>query len=207
MIDREPLILASASPRRSELLGGAGVRFSVLAPPEEAEPPAEPGEPPVSFVRRAARAKAIAVWESLGTEERVNHWILAADTVVALRKEILGKPRDHDHALAMLNSLAGNTHRVLTAFTLLRPSGQIAREHCESTEVRFASPPARLIEAYIATGEPADKAGAYAIQGRGAFLVRAIRGSYTNVVGLPLAEVLAALDAEGVPEIFPRSRP
>ncbi len=182
------LLLASGSPRRRELLRGAGLEFTVQ-PPLCEEPPSLPDEDPAAYARRAALVKARDVAGRF-PEARV----LGADTIVVLGREILGKPRDEAHALAMLEALTaddgagGRDHAVITGCALV----QGAKEHVFSvrTEVRMVSWPSPMLAAYAACGEPLDKAGGYAIQGRGAFLVRELRGSYTNVVGLPLAEVL-----------------
>jgi septum formation protein len=193
---RAPLLLASGSPRRRELLMGANLEFTVQ-PPLCEEPPPMPGEDPAAYARRAALAKARDVAGRF-PEARV----LGADTIVVLGREILGKPQDAAHALAMLEALTaddgagGRDHAVITGCALI----QGTKEHVFSvrTEVRMASWPRPMLAAYAARDEPLDKAGAYAIQGRGAFLVRELRGSYTNVVGLPLAEVMEVLRSWGV---------
>ncbi len=194
--NRRPLVLASASPRRSELLHSAGLEFTVI-PAENAEPEPLPGEAAMEYAIRSARAKALAV-ATLAPPEAD---ILAADTVVVLgegeAEEILGKPRDEADALDMLRRLAGRWHRVITGCCLLGPAsaeGARPEENFAVTSgVLMAQWGEEALRAYAATGEPMDKAGAYAIQGQGAVLVREVRGSYTNVVGLPLAEVVEAL--------------
>jgi septum formation protein len=181
------LILASASPRRRWLLGALGVTFSVL--PVDIDERPRPGENPAAFARRMAWEKARA---ALGLHGR---WVLGADTVVELDGRIFGKPVDGEDAVAMLGCLSGRTHLVRTGVTLLDPSGVAAEQALVTTEVSFRPLDAATIAAYVATGEPLDKAGAYAIQGEGAHLVDAVVGSYTNVIGLPLPEVATWLRA------------
>ncbi len=181
-----PLVLASASPRRRELLGSLGLGFSI-DPGEAEEPRPEPGEAPADYALRAARAKALPV--AAAHPEAV---ILAADTIVVLDQDILGKPRDAADACAMLARLSGRIHQVVTGCCLVRPQGG---EKCfaVSSDVTMRRSHQAELAAYAATGEPLDKAGAYAIQGLGGFLVRRVEGSYTNVVGLPLSRVLEVL--------------
>ena len=188
--NRQPLILASASPRRQEMLRGLGIAFTVR-PAAIAEEP-RTGESPAAFAARLAGEKARAVAAGLGPDS----WVLAADTVVAVAEQILGKPADAAVAEAMLLKLSDRWHTVFSAFCLLRENE--AHGEVVATEVRFAPASPELIAAYVATGEPLDKAGAYGIQGLGGVLVREIRGSHSNVIGLPLAEVVAALLAQGV---------
>ncbi len=173
------LVLASASPRRRELLGSLGVDFNVLVP-EVDETPRE-GERPRDFAERLACEKASAVQVEPDTT------VIAADTIVVLNNCILGKPENKTHAFEMLSSLSGNAHEVITAVSV-RGRGR-TETFSVSTEVLFRSLQPEEIEAYIASGCPMDKAGAYAIQGGAAHMVRAIHGSYTNVVGLPLCEL------------------
>lgn len=183
------LVLASASPRRCELLMLAGLDFEVL--PGAAEPEPEAGEAPAPFALRAALAKAL---DAFG--RRPQAVVLAADTIVVLDGRILGKPRDMADALHTLTELSGRSHEVITGCAICAP-GRAPETFSVSTLVTLAPAPKAALEAYAATGEPMDKAGSYAIQGRGGFLVRRIEGSYSNVVGLPVAEVLAALAARG----------
>lgn len=183
-----PLILASASPRRRELLADAGLRFTVVAPDVEEE--ALPNEAPDGLVLRLAQAKAAAVAGSPGAV------LLAADTVVALERRILGKPRDPAEARTMLQALSGSAHQVWTGVAIRGP-GAVER-FVVRTEVRFRPLTAAEIDWYVASGEPMDKAGAYGIQGKAASFVLSIDGSYTNVVGLPLAETLLALRGLGI---------
>ncbi|WP_116368557.1 Maf family protein [Parahaliea mediterranea] len=184
------LVLASASPRRRELLAQIGVQCRVQ-PADINETPL-PGEAPDDYVRRMAQEKAQAVAAALPAGVVV----LAADTTVVIDDDVLGKPVDRFDALAMLARLGGRTHQVLSAVCLR------AGERCETvvvtTEVTFASLDRELCEAYLATDEPWDKAGAYGIQGLGAVLVERINGSYSNVVGLPLAETWRLLRGFGI---------
>lgn len=180
------LILASASPRRRELLESAGVAFSVH--PADADETWRPGELPRAYVLRVARAKARVVAERFAGRS-----VLAADTTVAIDDRVLGKPVDAAHAAAMLGDLAGREHAVHTAVVLR--AGARETHRVVSTRVRFRPLSAAEIAAYVATGEPFDKAGGYGIQGRGGALVDVVHGSYTNVVGLPLAETLGLLAA------------
>jgi septum formation protein len=184
--------LASASPRRSELLRQIGVPFRVrpAAIPEEIEA----GEAPDAYVLRLAAAKAAAVWNALERgEERP---VLAADTAVVLDGRVLGKPADAAEAEAMLAALSGRTHRVLTAIALATPNG--VDPLCSETEVRFRATTLAERRAYCATDEPFDKAGGYGIQGRAAIFVERLSGSYSGVVGLPLYETAALLAGHGI---------
>jgi septum formation protein len=179
-----PLILASASPRRRELMQQAG--FSLRIEKPDVPEVRRRGEKPTAFARRLAAEKAAVIGR-----RHPESVILAADTIVVLGRRVLGKPRDAAEARRMLRALSGQTHRVITAFALLAPSRCLLRS--VSTQVTFRSLSRGEIDAYVASGDPMDKAGAYAIQGGAAGMVRSIRGSYTNVVGLPVAEVLQAL--------------
>jgi septum formation protein len=189
------LILASASPRRQAFLQELGLAFEVRAADINEEPAA--GDSPAGFVRRLAMDKARAV-ARCDAEAAV----LAADTVVVIDGELLGKPLDAAGADAMLKRLSGRTHEVWTGFALCRGSEVLAAREVR-TEVTFIALSDALCQAYVMTGEPLDKAGAYGIQGQGGFLVERICGSYSNVVGLPLAELVTAMLASGV--IVPRT--
>ena len=189
-MDSQLLILASASPRRQELLSSAGISFEVL--PSEVDEGFREGEPPEEYVLRLARRKA-----KKAGERHKDRWVLAADTVVVIDGRILGKPGDRQEVREMLGVLSGQEHRVITGFCLLRGDSGKSREGTVTTWVRFKRLSSREIEWYLDTGEPFDKAGAYAIQGKAAFMVKEIRGSYTNVVGLPLTEVIEALQEMG----------
>jgi len=183
------LILASGSPRRRAFLESLGLRFEVR-PAQLDETPA-PDEDPRGYVRRLAMEKAAAVGVHFPQAT-----VLAADTTVVLDGEVLGKPEDASDAHRMLSRLSGRTHSVLTGVALGgASSGQVLVE----TRVRFRVLQPGQLRWYIASGEPMDKAGAYAIQGLGGAFVEAIDGSYSNVVGLPLVETLALLERAGFP--------
>lgn len=176
------LVLASASPRRREILANAGIAFTVR--PADVDESPRDGESPEAHVRRLAEAKARAVW-------REGETVLGADTVVTIDGHILGKPTDDNDAARMLGLLSGRRHRVLTGVCFY--GGDQASRHAqaevEETFVDFLTLSEQEIADYIATGEPADKAGAYAIQGGASKFVRRIEGCYFNVVGLPIARV------------------
>jgi septum formation protein len=187
------LVLASASPRRRELLAQIGVRHEVLV--VDVDESALPGETPEQLVRRLAREKALAGRNRDGATRPV----LGADTVVVLEQQVFGKPRDEEDALQMLQALSGRLHRVLTAVALALPGAQGAvLEQCSETEVQMRPIPVEEIRAYWAGGEPAGKAGGYAIQGQGAAFISNIRGSYSGVMGLPLYETAQLLQSQGL---------
>nr|WP_296752193.1 Maf family protein [Thioalkalivibrio sp.] len=188
------LLLASASPRRRELLAQLGVSFRVAAVDIDETP--GPGETPRDLVLRLARDKA----ESAVANSEPGQWVLGADTVVAVGKTILGKPADAAEAAAMLECLSGRAHTVYSGLALAR-SGFATRVDAVRTRVWMRDIAADELAAYLATGEPLGKAGAYAIQGRAAAFVRFLAGSYSNVVGLPLCELDAMLrEIPGPPE-------
>ncbi|CAN5867293.1 Maf family protein [soil metagenome] len=188
-----PLLLASASPRRRELLQRVGLLLEVRA--ADVDETALDGEEATAYVMRVARAKAAA------TQRRPEEWVLAADTTVTLEGQILGKAETPEEAAKMLRWLAGRTHQVITAFILVgeRDDQPVIREGLVGTEVEFLELDAPTLADYVASGEWKGKAGAYAIQGIAAAFVKAVRGSVTNVIGLPLAEVLTALRDAGGP--------
>jgi nucleoside triphosphate pyrophosphatase len=188
------LILASSSPRRAEILANAGLPFSVLSSAVDESP--YPGETPAALVQRLANAKA-----DLVTARAVGPAIvLGADTVVVLDDKILGKPRSTEEARHMLRQLSGRTHSVLTGVALIRlPDGE-RRQFIESTLVHFRPITEEELSSYLATEEPYDKAGAYAIQGQAGRYIPRIEGCYFNVVGLPLSRVLIELQTLGWPE-------
>lgn len=190
-----PLILASASPRRRELLIQAGFTFEVH--PAHIPEDALPNEDPIAYVIRLARAKAEAVFAELTSKESAPpQVVLGADTTVTLDNHILGKPADAEDAARMLRFLSGRTHRVITGLALASSHGtEVA---AEVTGVRFLTLSDQEIADYIATGESMDKAGAYAIQGRAARWIPRVEGCYFNVVGLPLALVSVMLEAVSV---------
>lgn len=179
------IVLASQSPRRRSLLEAAGVSIRVVVPAIDESMLS--GELPIPYALRVATAKARAVEGEL---------VLAADTVVALDREVLAKAADAEEAVAMLSRLSGRTHAVHTAVVLRAGARELA--DVVSTTVRFRLLSEREIRAYVATGEPMDKAGAYGIQGAGGALVAEVEGSYTNVVGLPLEETLRLIALAGV---------
>jgi septum formation protein len=185
------LVLASASPRRAELLASVGLGFDVVA--ADIDESVRPGEPPAAYVARLSAEKARVVVDRLGRDVIV----VAADTTVDVGDQILEKPVDDDDARRMLGLLSGRTHLVHTGVTVLRSrgleSGSTGQTIVVETVVEFAALTPELVEWYVATGEPAGKAGGYAIQGVGAALVRQVQGSVTNVIGLPLAETLDLL--------------
>ena len=179
------LILASASPRRAELLRSAGYDFSTLV--VDVDERVRPGEAPEAYVRRLAAEKSFAASSRHPADARVPAIILAADTTVVVDGEVLGKPDDDAEAGRMLRRLAGRRHEVMTGLSLRRGAYEIGR--VETTTVEFAPMTAEDVAWYVATGEGRDKAGAYAIQGLASRFVRNIHGSYSNVVGLPVATV------------------
>jgi len=187
---RKRIVLASASPRRSELLESAGIIFSVV-PADISEEPL-PGEYPAAHVLRLATEKALAVAETVDGE-----LYIGADTVVVCDDEIMGKPADAADARRMLSTLSGRSHDVITGFAIHDRTVNTTQAEVVRTRVFFKPLTEEEIEAYIATGCPFDKAGAYAIQGGAAYMVRGIEGSYTNVVGLPLCEVVEVLRQAG----------
>jgi len=184
------LILASASPRRRELLQQIGVKFRVEVADIDETPLS--AETPAAYVARLALGKAQKV-----AANNPGCVVLGSDTTVVLDDEILGKPENDADARRILATLAGRRHQVMTAVALVRDDQQ--RQQTVITQVHFAALTAAQIAAYVATGEPADKAGAYGIQGLGAVLVDAIDGSYSNVVGLPLTETAAMLQEFNIP--------
>jgi septum formation protein len=184
------LILASASPRRAEILRNAGIQFEVRA--TDVDESRLTGEVPGDYVRRLALAKAL----SAATEYRDSRdeaLVLGADTVVVVDADILGKPASQDDARSMLRRISGRMHEVHTGLALVRAPGTMQRVVEEITRVHFASLTEREIEDYIATGEAFDKAGAYAIQGIAGRYVSRIEGCYFNVMGLPLARLWSLL--------------
>ncbi|AXM98083.1 Maf family protein [Pseudomonas plecoglossicida] len=185
-----PLYLASGSPRRRELLTQIGVPFTVVSAPIDETP--LPGESAVAYVERLARAKAEAGLATVDGPAVA----LGADTAVVLDGRILGKPENREHALAMLAELAGREHQVLTAVAL--SDGRRVQSLCVTSNVRFRPIEAAEAQRYWASGEPADKAGGYAIQGLGAVFVTGLEGSYSAVVGLPLSETADLLALFGI---------
>ncbi|MCK5540749.1 MAG: septum formation protein Maf [Deltaproteobacteria bacterium] len=181
-----PLVLASQSPRRRQLLSQMGIEFSLTG--ADIEEFQLPDEKPVDFVDRMARCKALEVVSSYPES-----WILAADTIVVLDQETLGKPIDEAEACDMLARLSGRWHQVLTAFTLHHQAMAKTITRIDFSRVKIVPLDAVTIAAYVNSGEPLDKAGSYAVQGIGGAFVEAIDGSPTNVIGLPLPLVIREL--------------
>jgi septum formation protein len=197
------LVLASASPRRQELLRNAGIPFVVQSTNIPEVP--QPGEAPRAFAERMAREKALAVFR-----RRPNDFVLGADTIVIVDGEILGKPRDSADAVRMLRVLSGRTHQVITGVCLVgsRPRTEYRQSEGGFEDIRSETTLVTVdplgdddIHSYVATGEPTDKAGAYAIQGRASRWVSRIEGDYFNVVGLPVSLVNKMLREHGAIEI------
>jgi septum formation protein len=197
MASTHRIVLASASPRRRELLTQVGLTAAVI--PADVDETVLSGESPTCHVVRLSEAKALAV---AGRRQVAGRFFLGSDTVVVRDGVILGKPVDAADAAAMLRSLSGRDHEVVSGYAVHdRESGRTI-SGAVVTRVWFKSLTDQEIAGYLATGEPFDKAGAYAIQGFGAFMVPRIEGSYPNVVGLPLCEVIAALEEFGAAALF-----
>lgn len=180
------LILASASPRRQHYLQELGIEFEVRT--ADIDECRVAGENPEDFVQRMAVEKARAM-----SQGAADAWVLAADTIVVLGDRVFGKPQNDADAIDILMELSGKSHTVYTAFCLCPPQGAGALVNMAATQVTFSAFSRAVAAAYVATGEPRDKAGAYGIQGKGVFLVQSLSGSYSNVVGLPLNEVVEVL--------------
>lgn len=185
---RRPLLLASASPRRLQLLQAAGIPTEAM--PAHVDESARPGEPPEAMVVRLARLKALAIAQS-----QPNRLVLGADTTVILDHHVLGKPVDLDDARRMLKILSGRTHEVLTGCSLIRLDPSFEKSWLASTRVVFRRFDDTTIDAYFSLVNPLDKAGAYGIQEHGEMLVEEIDGYHSTVVGLPVEDVTAALKA------------
>lgn len=194
MENRKKLILASQSPRRRYLLEQAGLTFTVV--PSSVDEALVTVCAPEAYTRRLAKAKAADV-----ARNYPDSWIIGADTIVVIDGNILGKPGSTTAARRMLRQLSGQTHQVITAFAVYCEAAGHRHAETTTTAVTFKTLSAAEIEWYVQTREPFDKAGAYAIQGIGTFLVRSIHGSYTNVVGLPVCEVVEHLIAQGVVKV------
>lgn len=193
----DTLILASASPRRKELLAQIGLKFSVI--PSSVAETIKPTETPGDLVIRLSLDKARDI---AGRPEISARWVIGSDTVVVCNGQILGKPADHQEAATMLRQLSGTSHMVVSGYAVIDRRQQIERTEAVSTKVHFRQLTEAEIARYVATGEPSDKAGAYAIQGIAACFVSGIEGSYTNVVGLPLCRLTLALKELGVPLVI-----
>ncbi|MGL4208701.1 MAG: Maf family protein [Candidatus Adiutrix sp.] len=184
-----PLILASASPRRAELLTFAGVNFEIC--PANIDETRLNGESPTAYVMRLAQEKAEA-------KKHLNRFVLAADTTVFIGEAIFEKPVDAQEAKNHLMALKGRTHTVATAFCLLNGMGGIISHEKVISQVTFRDLSEREMAAYVATKEGLDKAGAYGLQGQGGFLIDSVLGCYTSVIGLPLPQVLTALKSQNL---------
>ena len=184
-------ILASSSPRRRELLSSIGVEFDVI--PSHIPEEHQRGEAPEEYVARLSREKAEAV-----ATKHPDRWVIAADTTVLLGDQLLEKPVDRDDAARMLATIAGKTHIVYTGVTLEQRAKRYRETRVAESEVRMLALSPSDIEWYVATGEPLDKAGAYAVQGVGSMFIDSIHGSYTNVVGLPLALLFQMMRRAGI---------
>ena len=187
---RTRLILASKSPRRYDLLKQMGLDFDVI--PSRIEEDIVSEEPPEQHVIRLAKAKALEVGS-----QYPDRWVIAADTIVYINGSILGKPKNREEALEMLRRLSGQEHWVLTGFSVHHLAKGKGDQEAIQTAVKVKTLSPVEMEWYIQTGEPFDKAGGYAIQGIGSFMIESIRGSYTNVVGLPLCELIQMLERLG----------
>ena len=215
------LVLASQSPRRKELLERIGFTIRTI-PAEVDEEPIE-DESPTECVKRLARNKVLAVVERLqattshladgasaqstgilaSQKDAQTRWVVGADTVVVLDDDLLGKPQDHDHAFDMLQRLSAREHKVITGFCIFDLKKNKEGIQAVVSTVRFKHLTRPEIEKYLAAGESMDKAGAYAVQGIGAYLIDSIKGSYTNVVGLPLCQMMEMLEEMGATDILP----
>lgn len=193
-----PLILGSGSPRRAEILTQLKLPFQIVSP--SVDETIEAGELALAYVERIVSTKAEEVRRLLGT--RAFSGLLVADTVVTAEGEILGKPRSSSDALRMLERLVGRSHQVLTRYRVERADHSV-RARTVSTEVRFRHATQEELERYVQTGEGLDKAGSYAVQGLGAFLVERIEGSYLSVVGLPACELVSDLRELGLLGAYP----
>ena len=191
------IVLASASPRRRELLAQIGLNISAV--PSDVDESMLGHENPIDHVIRLSCEKAKGVASRKTVPGR---WFIGSDTVVVCGHKVLGKPADQKEAHAMLTQLSGGSHQVISGYAVYDRNTDRTISAAVTTKVFFKELTRREIEGYIHTGEPFDKAGAYAIQGIGSFMIPKIEGSYTNVVGLPLCEVVAALEELGALELF-----
>lgn len=186
MVTNGLFILASASPRRQELLRSVGLIFKTI--PAHVNETYLEGETPRQHVKRLSIDKATVI-----AEKYHKAWVLGADTIVVIDGLILGKPKNKNEARKMLQKLSGHEHKVFTGFTLAHLAAKVCRTNVVQSVVRFKTISPEEMEWYIGCEEPYDKAGGYAAQGKGAYFIKSIRGSYTNVIGLPLCEVLEEL--------------
>ena len=193
---KNKLILASASPRRKYLLENVGIKFRVIVPSGEEE--YEGSIKPDTFVKRNAKLKADSIIERAEKHE----FILSADTIVVIDDLVLGKPVDKEDAANMLSLISGKIHKVITGYAITSWDQEIFFSDAITTLVKIKNLTPDEIEGYINTGEPFDKAGSYGIQGIGSFMIHSISGSYTNVVGLPVARVLSSLKKLNIINLF-----
>jgi len=198
-IPQPNIVLGSSSPRRKDLLSVLGLTYAVVKP--ETPEIVQPGEEPEAYVKRNAKEKCDWVCSSLAQSPiKTAHGsiVICADTIVVLGSTILEKPCDSDHAAQMLQALSGNYHNVFTGVCVrsIHTERVHSKEFVTATKVRIKALSEREIRNYISTGEPFDKAGGYAAQGIGSYMVEAIEGSYTNVVGLPVAELVECLEKD-----------
>ncbi|MEA3466444.1 MAG: Maf family nucleotide pyrophosphatase [Thermodesulfobacteriota bacterium] len=194
------IILASASPRRRELLASVGITFQVI--PSNIEEKHRIGESPSDFVLRLSEEKAAQVAQRSGITGR---WVIGSDTIVVCDDNIIGKPTSTQDSSSMLHQLSGRSHQVLSGYAIIDRDNNTCIKRCVTTEVTFRTLTEQEIEGYIATGEPADKAGSYAIQGIGSYIVTGINGSYTNVVGLPMSHIVNDLKSLGAITLFSKT--
>ncbi len=190
-----PLVLASGSPRRKSLLRQLRLPFCSIT---SNIPENDTGKNPEQTARKLSEEKALQVYSNKGS-----FWTLGADTIVAIDGITLGKPKDRDQAYGMLSLLSGKEHRVITGLSILNPAGNIAFSQAVTTLVKVKKLSRKEINSYILTDEPFGKAGSYAIQGIGSFMIERISGSYTNVVGLPLCVLIESLVSLGALKEFP----
>jgi septum formation protein len=189
--DENAIVLASESTRRVDILRTLGVSFSIMPPGIDER--RKPYESPKDYVLRIAYEKARKVGDLFPDK-----WIIGADTVVVHKGKVLGKPKADEDAVAMLKRLRANWHKVFTGYCILNASKQIVYQDVAETKVFIKDLTDDEIAKYVGTSEPFDKAGSYAVQGRGGYMVKEIKGSYTNVVGLPICEITEALLSLGI---------
>jgi septum formation protein len=191
------IVLASASPRRRELLASVGIQFQVI--PSNIDEIQQPDEKPEDFVLRLSREKAAEVAQRSTVSGR---WFIGSDTIVQCDDHILGKPDSREDSASMLRMLSGRSHQVISGYAILDRNTNQWLSRSITTDVTFRALTDHEIDGYIASGEPADKAGSYAIQGLGAFMVTTISGSYSSVVGLPLAQIIDDLQQLDAFDLF-----
>ena len=192
------IILASASPRRQELLAQVGIEFDVM--PSNVEESPLDGETPPEHATRLAAEKARDVAGRV--EKDAARWVIGSDTIVVIDGVVLGKPEDKEDAARMLRQLSGREHRVMTGYCIVNSATGEELDGVAETKVKVKPLIDDEIEGYVSSGEPMDKAGAYAIQGLGAFMIEEIHGSYSNVVGLPVCQVVEDLERLGAIQLF-----